>query len=168
MSEKVAVGVALRPHGLKGAVRVEPWLDDVEAYGRIAEVVSREEPERRFGIEAFHLGGKGAVVWKFAGIDAPEDAEALRGMVFLADRKFLAGPEEGVFYFEDFEGREIVDETGSLLGHVANMFGAGGNDVIAIRTPQGAEMLVPATREVVLRRDGERWVFRPPEIDAED
>ena len=91
MSGKVAVGVALRPHGLKGAVRVEPWLDDVNAYGRIGEVATREAPPRRFEIEAFHPGGKGAVVWKFAGIDTPEDAEALRGMVFLADRKFQIG-----------------------------------------------------------------------------
>ena len=41
MSGKVAVGVALKPHGLKGAVRVEPWLDDLDAYGRIEEVFSQ-------------------------------------------------------------------------------------------------------------------------------
>jgi len=168
VSGKVAVGVALRPHGLKGAVRVEPWLDDVDAYGRIDEVASGEAPARRFEVESFHRGGKGAVVWKFAGIDAPGDAEALRGMVFLADRKFLAGPEEGVLYFEDFEGRDVVDEAGRLLGRVADMFGAGGSDVIAIRTPGGGELLVPATREVVLRREGARWIFRPPAFDDED
>ena len=71
---------------------------------------------------ACHRGGKGAVVWKFAGIDTPEDAEALRGIVFLADRKFLDGPDEGVLYFEDFEGCEIADEQGqssrSCGGHV--------------------------------------------------
>ena len=168
MSEKVAVGVALRPHGLKGAVRVEPWLDAVGAYGRIREVFARDEPAKRFEIEACHQGGKGAVVWKFAGTDTPEDAESLRGIVFLADRKFLDGPEEGVLYFEDFEGCDILDEGGRLLGHVADMFGAGGNDVIVIRAPGGEELLMPATREVVLRREDGRWIFRPPKLDVED
>ena len=168
MSGKVAVGVALKPHGLKGAVRVEPWIDGLDAYGRIEEVFSQDEPSRRFEVAVCHRGGRGAVVWKFAGIDTPEDAEALRGIVFLADRKFLAGPDEGVLYFEDFEGCEIADEQGRLLGHVVDMFGAGGNDVIVIRAPGGEELLMPATREVVLRREDGRWIFRPPKLDVED
>ena len=98
----------------------------------------------------------------------PEDAEALRGIVFLADRKFLGGPDEGVLYFEDFEGCDIADEEGSLLGRVVDMFGAGGNDVIVIRAPGGEELLMPATREVVLRREDGRWIFRPPKLDVED
>lgn len=168
MSGKVAVGVALRPHGIKGAVRVEPWLDDAGVYGRIEEVFSQDEPVRRFEVAACHRGGKGAVVWKFTGIDTPEDAEALRGTIFWADRKFLEGPDEGVLYFEDFEGCEIIDEEGSPLGRVVDMFGAGGNDVIVIRTPGGGELLAPATREVVLRREGDRWIFRLPKFDDED
>ncbi len=168
MSGRVAVGVALRPHGVKGAVRVEPWLDDLAAYERIEAVFSRDEPARRFEIAACHRGGKGAVVWKFKRIDTPEDAEALRGVVFLADRKFLDGPDEGVLYFEDFEGCEVIDEGGNPLGRVVDMFGAGGNDVIVIRTPGGEELLAPATREVVLRRDGDRWIFRPPKFADED
>ncbi len=168
MSAKVAVGVALRPHGLKGAVRVEPWLEDAQAYGRIAEVVSREEPAKRFEVESFRLGGKGVVVWKFKGIGTPEGAEALRGTVFLADRKFLDGSREGVLYFEDFEGCDVLDEEGRLLGRVVDMFGAGGNDVISIRTPEGGELLVPATREAVLRREGGCWIFRPPAFYDED
>ncbi len=168
MSGRVAVGVAVRPHGVRGAVRVEPWLDDLGVYGRIEEVFSRDEPGKRFEVAACHRGGKGAVVWKFEGIDTPEAAEALRGIVFLADRKFLGGPEEGVLYFEDFEGCEVIDEAGSLLGRVVDMLGAGGNDVIVIRTPDGEELLAPATREVVLRREGERWIFRMPKFDDED
>lgn len=168
MNGKVAVGIALRPHGIKGAVRVEPWLDDAGVYGRIEEVFSQEEPVRKFEVTASHQGGKGAIVWKFNGIDTPEDAEALRGTIFLADRKYLDGPDQGVLYFEDFEGCEIIDEAGSPLGRVVDMFGAGGNDVIVIRKPDGEELLAPATREVVLRREGKRWVFRLLKFDDED
>ncbi len=164
----MAVGIGLKPHGLKGAVRVEPWLDDVDVYGRISEVASKTETCKRFGIEAFHRGGKGAIVWKFVGIDTSEDAESLRGTIFLADRKFLDGPNKGVFYFEDFEGREILDEEGNLLGQVVDMFGAGGNDVLVIRAPGGGELLAPATREVVLRCEDEHWIFRPPKCADED
>ena len=168
MSGKVAVGVALKPHGIKGAVRVEPWLDDEDVYGRIEEVFSQGEPIRRFEVVACHRGGKGAIVWKLKGIDTPEDAEALRGTIFGVDRKFLHGPDAGVLYFEDFEGCEVVDEAGTLLGCVVDMFGAGGNDVIVIHTLEGGELLAPATREVVLRREGERWIFRLPKFDDED
>ncbi len=168
MNGKIAVGFVLRPHGVRGAVRVEPWLDDPEVYARIEEVFSRAEPGLRFEVASCRRGGKGVIVWKFEGIDTPEAAEALRGTIFLADRKFLDGPEEGVLYFEDFEGLEIIDEEGTPLGRVVDMFGANGNDIIVIRTPEGEELLAPATREVVLRREGERWIFRLPKFDDEN
>lgn len=163
MSGRVAVGVAVKAQGLMGEVRVRPWMDDLESYGGISEVFLESDPARRLEIESFKKGGKGSVVWKFKGVDSLEAAEALRGAVFLADRALLPGPEAGVYYWEDFEGCEAVDESGRPLGRIVDMFGAGGNDIIVISTPEGGELLLPALREVVLRREEGRWVFRPPE-----
>ncbi|MBT3352430.1 MAG: 16S rRNA processing protein RimM [Nitrospinaceae bacterium] len=163
MDGRVAVGEAVKAQGLKGEVRVRPWLDDIETYGEIAEVFLASDPSRRFEIVSFKRGGKGSVVWKFKGIDSLEAAESLRGSVFLVDRNILPGPEEGVHYWEDFENTEAVDETGRSLGRIVDMFGAGGNDIIVIKGPKGEELLLPAMKEVVLRREGDRWVFRPPE-----
>ena len=91
------------------------------------------------------------------------------GEVFLAERASLPGEAEGVLYWEDFEGARAVDESGALLGRFEDLFGAGGNDVLVIRTPEGRELLVPALREVLLRREGDRWVVRLPRMeDAEE
>lgn len=163
MDGRVAVGEAVKAQGLKGEVRVRPWIDDIETYGEIAEVFAASDPSRKFEIESFKRGGKGSVVWKFKGIDSLEAADSLRGSVFLAAREHLPGPEEGVYYWEDFENTEAVDESGRPLGHIVDMFGAGGNDIIVLKTPEGEELLLPALKEVVLRREEGRWVFRPPE-----
>ncbi len=167
MSGRVAVGDALKPQGLSGALRVRPWMDDIESYRRIREVFLKADPARRLVVETFHTGGKGSVVWKFEGIDSPEAAEELRGSVFLADRDILPGPDEGVYYWEDFEGREAVDESGRALGRIVDMFGRGGNDVIVVSTPEGGELLIPALRDAVLRQEEGRWVLRPPEFSDE-
>ena len=95
MSGKVAVGVALKPHGLKGAIRVEPWLDDLDAYGRIEEVFSQDEPSRRFEVAACHRGGRGAVVWKFAGIDAPKTPRRCGGLFFWRTGNSWMAPMRG-------------------------------------------------------------------------
>ncbi|MEK6709561.1 MAG: ribosome maturation factor RimM [Nitrospinota bacterium] len=169
MSRRVAVGEGLRPQGLRGALRVRPWLEDLEAYRGIGEVFLQSDPLRRLEVESCHLGGKGTVVWKFRGVDTPEEAGALRGAVFLADRALLPGEAQGVLYWEDFEGTEAVDESGALLGRFEDLFGTGGNDILVIRTPEGGELLAPALREVLLRREGTRWVVRLPRMGgAED
>lgn len=165
MSRLVAVGEGVRPQGLNGALRVRPWLEDAAAYRRIGEVFLQSDPGRRLEVESFHLAGKGSVVWKFRGVDTPGEAEALCGAVFLAGRASLPGEAEGVLYWEDFEGTEAVDESGALLGRFEDLLGAGGNDVLLIRTPEEGELLLPALREVLLRREGSRWVVRPPRME---
>lgn len=165
MSRLVAVGEGVRPQGVRGALRVRPWLEDAAAYGRIGEVFLQSDPGRKLEVESFHLAGKGSVVWKFRGVDTPEAAGALRGAVFLAARASLPGEAEGVLYWEDFEGAEAVDESGALLGRFEDLFGAGGNDVLVVRAPGGEELLLPALREVLLRREGSRWVVRLPRME---
>ncbi|MEE9275893.1 MAG: ribosome maturation factor RimM [bacterium] len=168
MDGRVAVGEAARPHGLKGAVRVKPWLDDLEDYGPIKEVFIEGPDGRRLEVESQHRGGGGLLVWKFKGVDSREEAERLRGAVLMADRDVLPGPEENVYFWEDFEGLEVVDESGALIGRVEDMIGAKGNDVLVLRSPAGEEILLPALREVLLRREGGRWIVRPPRMSDEE
>ncbi len=168
MQGHVAVGEAVRPQGVRGEVRVRPWMEAFGAYENIKHVLLKDDPSRRLEIESVKQGGKGSVIWKFKGVDSPEAAERLRGVVFLVDRQDLPGPEEGIFFWEDFEGRDAVDESGRLLGRIVDMLGTKGNDLIVIRTPDGGELLVPALFDVVLRREGDNWIFRPPEYDEDE
>jgi len=168
MSSRVAVGEAVKIQGVRGEVRVHPWMEGLEAYCRIPDVCLKSDPDRCLEIDFFKRGGKGSIVWKFKGIDSPEAAEKLRGAIFLAGREYFPGPEDGVYYWEDFEGLVAVNESGRLLGRIVDMFGAGGNDVIVVSTPNGDELLIPAIREAVLRCEEDRWVFRPPKFVGED
>ena len=168
MQGHVAVGEAVKPQGVRGEVRVRPWMEGLEAYRDIKKVLLRDDPSRKLEIESFKQGGKGTVIWKFKGVDSPEAAERLRGAVFLVDRQDLPGPEEGVFFWEDFEGRDAIDESGRLLGRIVDMVGTKGNDLIVLRTPEGGELLIPALFDVVLRCEEDKWIFRPPEYDEED
>ncbi|MDA1001076.1 MAG: ribosome maturation factor RimM [bacterium] len=169
MPDRVAVGEASRPQGGRGAIRVKPWMERFKDYESLREVFLLSDPERRFAIESVHQAGKGAIIWKFAGVDSVEEAERLRGAVFTAERAALPGPEEGVYFWEDFEGRDVVDEAGNLIGRVEDMFGTRGNDVLVLRSPEGEEILIPALREVFIGQEADRWVVRLPEVlDAED
>ena len=64
-------------------------------------------------------------------------------------------------------GLDAVDESGRVLGRIVDLFGAGGNDVIVVSVPGGEELLIPANRESVLRREEGRWVVRPPQFPDE-
>lgn len=165
MPNRIAVGEASRPQGVRGAIRVKPWMERLEYYEALREVFLQSDPERRFKIESAHQGGKGTLIWKFAGVDSVEDADRLRGAVFMAERAALPGPGEGVYFWEDFENADLVDESGNLIGRVEDMFGTRENDVLVIRSPEGEEIMIPALREVLLRQEAGRWVVRLLEIE---
>jgi len=65
----------------------------------------------------------------------------------------------------DIVGLAVYDEAGNELGIVENVLRTGSNDVYAVRTEDGRELLVPALRAVVLQIDlnAGRMTVRLPE-----
>ena len=53
----------------------------------------------------------------------------------------------------DIIGLTVYDEEGSVLGTVENVLRTGSNDVYAVRSADGREILIPALRAVVLAID---------------
>lgn len=80
------------------------------------------------------------------GIVSRDAAEALVGRYLETDPSPLPA---GTYYWHQLEGLRVEDEAGALLGVVAEVFRAGEAEVYRIEGPDGAELLVPAIRDVV-------------------
>jgi len=88
------------------------------------------------------------------------------GGPFPAARGGGAAPlGEGEYYVFDIVGLAVYDEAGNELGIVENVLRTGSNDIYAVRTEDGRELLVPALRAVVLQIDlnAGRMTVRLPE-----
>ena len=71
---------------------------------------------------------------------------------FCAPRAVLPKPEQGVYYWADLVGLEVVNTQGLVLGVVKGMFSSGAQDVVEL---QGAKrtQLLPWVSAVVKRVD---------------
>lgn len=161
----VIVGEVLRPHGIRGEVRVEILTDYPERlvqheYLYLAHPRSPDDVER-YGLESLRPH-KGVLLIKLEGCDDRDAAEELRGMLVQVPLQDAIPLEEGEYYHFQLMGMDVETEAGEWLGRVADVVATGAHDVYVVRGPRG-EVLLPAIEDVILELDTEtqKMVVRP-------
>jgi 16S rRNA processing protein RimM len=142
--------------GLAGSVRIEALTDHPERLAEGESIWIEDEPTPRSILEA-GWGGRVPFI-RLEGISDREAAERLVGRYLEAPANPL--PPD-TYYWHQLIGLTAVDEAGSELGQVVEVFRAGENEVYRIEGQEG-ELLIPALREVVRSIDlpGGRMVVR--------
>jgi len=160
--DKIEVGVIVKPHGYKGLIKFKPWLDDFEDYSLVKEVSLKDLDNPYFRVLSVVSHGKKFQIWKLDGIDSLERAEFVSGKIVSVERKCLKGKDEGVFYWEDFEGYKVFDDEGNEVGYFTDLIGSGGNDVLVLKNLDGEEILIPAVKQFVLGFKDNKWIIKIP------
>jgi 16S rRNA processing protein RimM len=161
ISDPVAIGVVVAPHGVRGTLRVR-------ALGAGNHLRISKEPvvagvRRR--ISSARQTPKGFLL-DLEGVESRTDALSLRGEQLLLDRGELDETEEGEFYVADLIGLTAVGDAGEVLGTVADTFETAAHEVLVVRAERGGQDLyLPFTFEHVPALDLHkgRIVVRPPE-----
>jgi 16S rRNA processing protein RimM len=83
---------------------------------------------------------------KLAGIETREQALALKGKAIAVPRAALPEPADGIYYWADLVGLEVVNLQGLVLGVVKGMVSSGAQDVMELTGAQRSRLLpwVPA------------------------
>jgi len=149
----LVVGRVVKAHGVTGELAVEIRTDDPE--GRFAPgVVLRGRPPRG-GVETDYVvrsvrehGGR--LLVRLAGVDDRDAADRLRGTLFLVDSAELPPIDEPDEYYDhQLEGLSVSTTAGRFVGTVAEVLHTGAGELLAIRDPDGAEVLVPFVSAIV-------------------
>lgn len=92
-------------------------------------------------------------------VESREAAEALIGRYIEVEAQELP---EGSYYWHQLVGLQVVDEASSPLGELVEVFRAGENEVYRVLREDGAELLLPAVRDVIreIDLDAGRMVVR--------
>ena len=164
----ILMGVIGKPHGVRGQLRVHCYGEDPEV---LAEHVLVDAKGRRFALDWAHDN----VAWisEVTGaakrrITDRDEAARLTNLELFLSRSALPETEEEEFYLTDLIGLAVHDETGAVIGRVANVldYGAGASLELA---PGGR--LIPFTRACVpdVRiADGYVVVTPPAEVEAKE
>ncbi len=153
------VGKIVGVHGIKGLIKVQHWCDtpaDLCRYKRL--YLAEDKP---IAVERAVPHGN-MVLLKLKGIDTPQQAQALRGIVLRLSREDAVLPE-GRYFIEELIGCQVTDaDTGLVLGTVQDVSATGANDVWHIEK-DGRTYLLPAIDECIVSVDVEKGsaVVRP-------
>jgi 16S rRNA processing protein RimM len=162
----VAIGEIVRPHGLRGEVRVVALTDHPGRFEGLTECVlwdaTRDERETRRITTARRHGN--VVVLGLAGCHSVDEAAALSGRLVAVPESEAVPPPPGHFYPWQLVGARVVTEDGREVGRVTGIEQSPAHDLWVVAGPE-REHLIPAVPDIVVDVDlaAGRVVIRPPE-----
>ena len=152
------IGVITRPHGVHGAVKVEPLTDDFRRF-RGLQTAYLELHGHYVPVQlAVSSLSKDAVLLQIEGYDTPEQAQALRSVYLCVDRAHAVKLPAFTYFVADLIGCEVSDTAGNDYGKLTDVLETGANDVYEIAH---GKLMVPALKRVLHEVDTEngRIVF---------
>ncbi|CAN5655499.1 ribosome maturation factor RimM [soil metagenome] len=146
---QVVVGRVGRPHGVRGEVSVEVRTDD--PHTRFAEgSMLNTEPTHHGPLTV--CGSRwhgGRLLLAFDQVADRDMAAGLRGALLVVDAQDPAPPRDSdEFHDHHLLGLRAITVAGADVGVVADVLHLG-QDVLAVRRPDGEEVLVPFVRAIV-------------------
>ncbi len=141
----IKAGEIVTTHGVKGEVKVLPWLDS---------------PEDLCDFERCRIDGKEYIVEqcrvqktcnlvKLSGVDTMEAAQAMRGCVMELYREDIS---DEVIFADELKGMEVYCE-GTCIGKMTDVLDYPGNSVYVVKGEH--EYMIPAVKQFILSTDME-------------
>ena len=161
--QRLMVGIIGAPHGVQGAMRLRIISDFPDRLASLSHVYLGDEPQRR-RLRSLR-GVSPAAIMSVAGVTSREDAAQYRGMPVYIDIRDAKPLDDDEYYWHQLIDMAVVTPEGEPLGTVTGILQTGANDVYVVTQPDGAELLLPALKDVVLDIDvpNKKMTARPIE-----
>jgi 16S rRNA processing protein RimM len=147
------IGRVVKPHGVKGRMKVEYFGEDLRGFVSYREIFIEDEKGRPEPYEVLEASPQPPrLILRLKGIEKIEQAQPLIGKMILVEKEALPGLEEGEYYWADLLGMKVETREGKRIGKVTEIFSTGAHDVYVVEGKRG-EISLPAIGEVILGID---------------
>jgi 16S rRNA processing protein RimM len=144
------------PHGVRGAVKVQPHsaepaslLDHDEWW-----LKARLARDAWTAYRVVAARGHGAMlVAEFEGVASREAATALRGSEVGVPRESLPRLADNEYYEADLVGMAVVNRSGTMLGQVSEFAESGAHPILRVVNGEGSERLIPWVPQYIVGVD---------------
>jgi 16S rRNA processing protein RimM len=146
------IGYVLKPHGIKGEVKVECVSPNPDRYKLLKKVFLRKNSTQTYSIDYVRISDR-FVFLKFKEINSRDEAENLRNSEVLITRDEVVELKSNEFFIHDLIGCKVVTEQNDYLGDVLDVVQMSSNDVYIIKNKIGKEYLIPAIKDIIKHVD---------------
>lgn len=150
------LGKVLRPHGLRGELRIEVLTAYPERIASNSTVYIGRDPQNAGIATAYEVQRarkhQQYLILQLVGVPDRNAADLLRQQYVMVPLENAVPLEDDEFYLFQAIGLAVYTDTGEHLGQVVELIETGANDVYVVHGPRG-EVLLPAIDECVLTID---------------
>ena len=139
----IEAGEIVTTHGLRGEVKVLPWLDTPDM---LCEFDRCRVDGREYAMETVRVQ-KTCNLVKLRGVDTVEQAQALRGKTLTLYREDI---DEDVIFAAELIGVEVYAAEG-CIGKITQVLDYPGNSVYVVKGEH--EYMIPAVKSFILSTD---------------
>lgn len=151
--KNLEVGQIVNTFGIKGFVKVNPWVNDVTRFEKLKKVyikIRNEHKELEIEDVKYH---KNQVLLKFKGIDTIEQVEFFRNAIIEIDRENAIPLEKGEYFIADLLESEVFTDKGEKLGILDDIYNTGSKDIYVVKNELGKTILLPGINDVIKEVD---------------
>lgn len=150
MQATIIIGEVLKPQGVRGEIKIKPYIDDTADIKRFKTIYIRG---REYKVLACRVDASAAYL-VLSGIADRDAAEPLRGAEVEALRSEAPAPAEGRYYIVDVIGCEVFTAEGKAIGKISDVTSAH-TDIYTLSVG-GEEYLFPVADGVIEEIDVEK------------
>jgi 16S rRNA processing protein RimM len=166
--EKVPCGKFLKPFGVAGELKFQPYFPEQLDTATIASGIIRRPsgkavPDEEILISSARPLSGGIWALRPDGCESPEFARKYTNAELFVDRSKIGPPPEGEYLPFDIIDNTVYDTEGNKLGVVRDLYETGANDVWEVVADDGREILIPVIDEVVISVEPDKIVVKLPD-----
>ncbi len=165
--EYVVIGQVLRPHGVRGALRVLPLTDHPRRFekNRIVFLSHQGQKRQRFSIAQALMADGGVVLLQLAELTSREAAAEWRGAIVEIPGEEVTPLPAGEYYIFELIGLGVETQNGQKIGTLCDIQSYPWHDIYVVRNDQ-REYLIPAVAEIIVKVDTQAGVIIINAIDG--
>lgn len=158
--EFLAVGRVVRPHGVRGGLKVAADSGLIYKLEPATEIFLGSDKEAVI-VKTLHLHRKEFLLY-IEGCSNRDHAEHWRGKVIYIHYSSHDELPDGEFFHWQIVGLKVVTTADEELGEIEDIIETGANDVYLVRDSSGNEIMLPAIESVIQEVDlvNERIIVR--------
>jgi len=149
----IAIGKVIRPHGVRGAIRVRLHNPKSKLIpDKVEHMVIVSADGKHHGPLMFKHRIKSDVIFDCGDISNPETVTAIHGSPLMIPKREIPVESDEILFADLISCTAIDAETCSPFGTITNVSSHGASDVLTISTPEGLK-LIPFVDEWIDRVD---------------
>ena len=152
----IEIGKITNTHGLRGEVKIVPWLDYPEVFEAFTYIYLSDGT--RLDVAGVKYQ-KSNIIARFKGLNNISDVEKFKNQIIYVEKSCFDNLPEGTYLIADIIGLKAIDDT-TEYGTITDVFSTGSNDVYVIESKGRKPILVPVIDGVVEKVDLESGIIK--------